>query len=534
MDIESRPQSKIDAGVNGAFQTPDWLQKRAELSPQRVALIDTLDQDRPITYAEWNRKANRTAHFLRESLGVRRGDLVAVLAKNSVEYLDIWFALAKVGGILQTLNWRLTPHDIAALLDDAPPVALIYDGSRGNSQLISQTIQALRGLIPDSIKLVSMDEPLAPEDLSLTLRENYPDTRPSSPSLSLEDPWVICYTGGTTGLPKGAILSYRAITANAVNTIISWELSSSDVTILNSPLFHSGGLNVFTAPLVYAGGTSIVCQEFDLEQTFDLLNSGRVTIWFGVPTMYVMMQNHPRWESSDFSHLKILISGGAPCPLPVFERFWAKGVDFKTGYGLTEAGPNTFWLPADQVRQKPGAVGYPLFHVEVRLAGGRDQILGPGEVGELLIRGPHLFSGYWNNPLATSAVWREGWLHTGDLASRDQEGCYHIMGRLKDMIISGGENIYPSEIENVLHARPDVVEAAVIGIPDDKWGEVGWAIIVIRPEAALSEDDLADYCRGRLARYKIPKRFIITDQQLPKTGANKVDKKSLIEAYGKS
>jgi fatty-acyl-CoA synthase len=533
VNIDSKPQASFEAGVSGFSHSPDWLQKRAELSPQSVALIDTLDQNRSITYAEWNHKANQTAHFLRESLGVSQGDLVAVLAKNSVEYLDIWFALAKIGGILQTLNWRLTPHEIAALLNDAPPVALIYDGSRGNSQSIAQTIQSLRGLIPKGIKLVSMSELLGRGDLTLAQREGFPTTLPPSPARSFEDPWVICYTGGTTGLPKGAILSYRAITANAINTIVSWELSSSDVTILNSPLFHSGGLNVFTAPLVYAGGTSIVCQEFDLEQTFDLLNNGRVTIWFGVPTMFVMMQNHPRWDSSDFSHLKLLISGGAPCPLPVFERFWAKEVDFKTGYGLTEAGPNTFWLPAEQVRQKPGAVGYPLFHVELCVVGEQGQPLGSGEVGELLIRGPHLFSGYWNDPLATSSALREGWLHTGDLAAYDHDGCYRIIGRLKDMIISGGENIYPSEIENVLHARKDVIEAAVIGVPDEKWGEVGWAIIAVRPDASPTEKDLADYCKERLAGYKIPKRFILTNQPLPKTGANKVDKRALVEVYGR-
>lgn len=533
MELESKLQPGIEASATGTFQPPDWLQKRAKLSPQRVALIDTLNQNKSITYAEWDRKANRTAHFLRESLGVRKGDLVAVLAKNSVEYLDIWFSLAKVGGILQTLNWRLTPYEIAALLKDAPPVALIYDGIRGNSQSIADTIQSLRGLAPDTIKWVSMTEPLGPGDLQLSLRNKYPDTPPPSPALSFDYPWVICYTGGTTGLPKGAVLSYRSITANAINTIISWGLSSDDVTILNSPLFHTGGLNVFTAPLVYAGGASVVCQEFDLEQTFDLLDKGPATIWFGVPTMFVNMQNHPRWEMVDFSHLKIIISGGAPCPLPVFERFWAKGVDFKTGYGLTEAGPNTFWLPGEEVRQKPGAVGYPLFHVDVRLIDEQGLSVGPGVVGELLIRGPHVFSGYWNDPQATSDTLRDGWLHTGDLASYDQDGCFQIMGRLKDMIISGGENIYPSEIENVLHAHPDVIEAAVIGVPDEKWGEVGWAIIVTRPDADPSQKALLEHCGERLARYKIPKRFIITSQPLPKTGANKVDKNALVETYGK-
>jgi fatty-acyl-CoA synthase len=533
VNLQRNPQSETHTRIHGTYQTPDWLQKRAELSPQRVALIDTLDQNRSITFGEWNRKANRTAHFLRANLGVRKGDLVAVLAKNCVEYLDIWFALAKLGGVLQTLNWRLTPHELGQMLSDSPPVALVYDSSRDNTQELGRTVRSLRRQLPSSIRFVSMSEPLDPDDLSFSLRDTYPDTLPPVPNLSLEDPWVICYTGGTTGLPKGAILSYRAVTANAINTVISWGLTSQDVTVLNSPLFHSGGLNVFTAPLVYIGGASIVCQEFDLEQTFDLLDQGQVSIWFGVPTMFVMMQNHPRWKNSDFSHLKILISGGAPCPLPVFERFWDKGIDFKTGYGLTEAGPNTFWLPPEQVRQKPGAVGYPLFHVEVRLVGEAGDTLGPGEVGELLIRGPHVFSGYLNNPAATAGVLKDGWLHTGDLASYDPDGCFRIMGRLKDMIISGGENIYPSEIENVLHALPDVVEAAVIGIPDEKWGEVGWAILFIKPGASASETALADYCSERLARFKIPKRFILVNQPLPKTGANKVDKKALAEMYRK-
>lgn len=509
------------------LSVPDWLERRAQLSPDKVALVDTLNGNRSVTYREWNRQANRTAHFLHETLKVRQGDRLAVLSKNCVEYLDLWFALAKIGGVLQNLNWRLTAVELAGILAEAEPAALIYDPE------FTPTIRSLLPLLAKPPLLVSLGEPLDPTGLSLTGRNACPETPPSRPELSPEDPWMICYTGGTTGLPKGAVLSYRAITANAINTIISWGLSPDDVTILNSPLFHTGGLNVFTAPLVYLGGASIVCREFDLEQTFDLLEHGGVTIWFGVPTMFVMMQNHPRWEQADFSRLRILISGGAPCPLPVFERFWAKGVDFKTGYGLTEAGPNTFWLPARQVRSKPGAVGYPLFHVEVRVVDESEQDCGPGEVGELLIRGPHLFSGYWNNPEATHQSMRGGWLCTGDLARYDQDGAYTIMGRLKDMIISGGENIYPAEIESVLHAHPAVAEAALIGIPDEKWGEVGWAIVVLHGGVQSSVEELLGFCRSRLARYKIPKQVIFVDA-LPKTGANKVDKKRLQEQYGAS
>ena len=504
---------------------PDWLERRSKLSPMKVALVDLQDESRRITYQEWNARVNQTARFLAEGLGARKGDRIAVLAHNSVEYLDIWFALMKTGGILQNLNWRLAPGELVQLIQEASPAVLVYDNMQGE---FSEVIASIRNGLGHPLQMVSIGEPLALEDHRMNERERYSIDPVSSIEVSAEDPWVICYTGGTTGLPKGAVLSYRAVAANAVNTITSWGLSPEDTTILNAPLFHTGGLNVFTAPLVYLGGTSLVCRDFDLEQTFDLLESGDVTVWFGVPTMFIMMQNHPRWKNADFSKLRFIISGGAPCPLPVFERFWEKGVDFKTGYGLTEAGPNTFWLPPGQVQEKPGAVGYPLLNVDVRLAGEDGHECENGAVGELLIRGPHLFSGYWKAPEATEQAMRGGWLHTGDLAVRDEDGAYTIVGRSKDMIISGGENIYPAEIESVLHGHPAVAEAAVIGVPDEKWGEVGWAIIVLRPDAQVREDIFAEYCRPRLARFKIPKRFLFKDE-LPRTGANKIDKHSLRE-----
>jgi fatty-acyl-CoA synthase len=217
--------------------------------------------------------------------------------------------------------------------------------------------------------------------------------------------------------------------------------------------------------------------------------------------------------------------------MPVFERFWARGVDFKTGYGLTEAGPNTFWLPPEDVQRKPGAVGFPLFHIDVQVVRDDGSACAPGEAGELVIRGPHVCDGYWNNPEATAEAIRDGWLHTGDLARRDQEGYYTIVGRLKDMIISGGENVYPAEVESVLHAHPAVAEAALIAVPHAKWGEVGRAVVVRSPGVELAEHELLDFCRNRLARYKVPKSVVFVDE-MPTTGAGKVDKKALVAAYG--
>jgi fatty-acyl-CoA synthase len=454
---------------------------------------------------------------------------VAVLALNRVEYLDIWFACGKLGAILQNLNWRLAVPELAALLDDAAPAVLIYDGA------FAAQAAALRERASPLAHSVALDAELraSPADEPFAARGDLLDAPPPPIELAWDDPWVICYTGGSTGLPKGALLTHRAITWNAINTNVSWGLAPDDIAILNAPLFHTGGLNVFTAPLVHNGGTSIVCRGFDCDQVYDIIRDAGVTLFFGVPTMFIALQQHPRWESADFARLKLIISGGAPCPLPVFEHFWARGVDFKTGYGLTEAGPNTFWLPSEQVRRKPGAVGYPLMHVDARVVGLDGRTCESDEVGELLIRGPHVCAGYWNRPAETATAIVGGWLHTGDLARYDADGCFWIVGRLKDVIISGGENIYPAEVENVLAAHPGVVEAALIGVPDATWGEVGCAVVVARAGAALAPGELLAFCRERLARYKLPKRVVLADS-LPRTGAGKVDKLALKQRYGGS
>ncbi len=503
----------------------DWLARREMLTPDRVALVDTLHANRPITYREWNRSANRTANFLRDRMGVSKGDRVAVLAMNCVEYLDVWFALSKLGAVLQNLNWRLTPRELMELTRDAAPKALIYGSD------FSSRVNEMRPHLPGVPHFVALDDKAADHDLAFSQRSSFVDAPPPEVTLHWDDPWVICYTGGTTGTPKGAVLTYRSMTANAVNTVISWGLAPDDVTILNAPLFHTGGLNVFTAPLVYIGGCSILCRAFDADQVLDLIRDAGVTVFFGVPTMFIMLQQHPRWEEADFSQVRIVISGGAPCPMPVFEAFWARGVDFKTGYGLTEAGPNTFWLPPQDVRLKPGSVGFPLFHIDVCVVREDGSECEADEVGELLIRGPHVCAGYWNNAQATAQAIRDGWLHTGDLARRDGDGYYYIVGRLKDMIISGGENIYPAEVESVMHGHPAVAEAALIGVPHEKWGEVGRAVVVVKPGMRLSELELIEFMRERLASFKLPKSVVFVNK-LPKTGANKVDKQLLAKTYG--
>lgn len=506
----------------------DWLYRRAVLSPGKTALIDAIDGDRPITYAQWNKRVNRLATFLYEALGVRKGDGVSIYSTNRLEYLDTLFACNKLGSILHVNNWRLKPLELQPLIEEVAPRVLIY------SREFAPQIETLRPNLPSIEHFVALDEPARAEDISwASEREKWSPEQPPPVELEWEDPWIICYTGGTTGLPKGAVLNYRSVTANAVNTIIGWGLRPDDVVPEYMPFFHTGGLNCVTTPLVYLGGTNIVCARFDVEQLFEHIEKHRVTFFFGVPAMLLMIIQHPRWNDLDLSGVRLVMCGGGHCPAVVYEAFRDKGVPFKEGYGLTEAGPNNFWLPAEHTGIKIGSVGRPLFHVDVKLVGEKGNEVGPGEVGHLLIRGPHVFGGYWNRPEATAQTIVDGWLHTGDLAYRDEDGDYYIVGRLKDMIKSGGENIYPAEVESVIHSHPAVAEAALIPVPDPKWGEAGRAVVVLKPGEELSQEELISWLRERMAHYKVPKSVVFV-AGLPKTGAGKVDKQRLLALYGET
>jgi fatty-acyl-CoA synthase len=503
----------------------DWLYRRELLTPDNIALIDAENGDQQITYRQWNRRVNRLAHFLQTQWGIKKGDRISICSANSMEYLDFLFACNKLGAVLQVINWRLTTQEIKEIVQDVDPEMLAY------SDDWSHQIQQLKSELPEGLGYLLIDGPQSEGENSWTnQKDHWPETQPIPVELDWEDPWVICYTGGSTGLPKGAILNYRSITWNSVNTIVSWNLSSSDVIPHYMPMFHTGGINVLLLPTVHIGGTTVFCKEFDIEQLLDQIDRLKISFFFGVPAMLLMLIQHPRWPEADLSNVRLVMAGGGNCPRVVYEAFWEKGVSFKEGYGLTEAGPNTFWLPDEEVRDKVGSVGRPLFHVDVKICSTEGEILPPGEVGELMIRGPHVFAGYWNRPEESKAVFDEGWLHTGDLAKVDADGCYSIVGRLKEMIKSGGENIYPAEIEDILHDHEDILEAAVIPRPDTKWGEVGCAIVVRKSGSDLDEGQLKIWMKERMAGYKVPKTVIFR-KDLPKTGANKVDKVALEKEY---
>jgi len=497
---------------------PDWLDKRARLTPNALALVDYAT-GAETTYAEWNARANRTANFLL-SLGVEKGDRVAVYASNCSEYLDLFFAAPKIGAVLQNLNWRLTVHELTGIVDAGEPKVLVFSEDwRAQAEELKATLRTVEHVVA----LANA----AGGERDFAEREQHSAILGPAVELALEDPWGIYYTGGTTGLPKGAVLTYGNITWNSVNTMTSWGLNGHHKAALQLPFFHVGGPNIFMAPMVHAGGTTILCKGFDPDETFDLVERSGITHYVGVPTMFQMLQEHPRWKDADFTRLELVISGGAPCPLPIMEKFWERGVDFKMGYGLTEATGNNFWLPKELVRQKTGSVGFPNFHVDMKTVRDDGTACDDGEEGELLIRGPHVFAGYWRNPEATAETLQDGWLHTGDIAVRDGDGCYSILGRSKEMFISGGENVYPAEIESVLLAHADVVDAAVVSVPHETWGEVGRAFVVVA--GTYDEANLRAFLDERLAKYKRPRSIVVIDE-LPLTAIGKVDKK-VLEAW---
>ncbi|MDX2342942.1 MAG: long-chain fatty acid--CoA ligase [Acidimicrobiia bacterium] len=496
----------------------DWLQKRAELTPDRVALVERLGGPE-ITFAQWNARVNRTANYLR-SLGVAKGDRVSVYASNCPEYLDLFWAAGKIGFILHNLNWRLTVHELRQVIADAEPKVLVY------SEDWADQVAEMRSDLATVQHVVTLGDPQQ-GDAVFSDRDQMNVVLDSRPDLDMDDIWGIYYTGGTTGLPKGAILTHGNVTWNSVNTITSWGITANHSAPLQLPIFHIGGPNIFMVPLVHVGGTTILCDGFDLDESFDLVERGGITHYVAVPTMYQLLQSHPRWDGADFSKLELVISGGAPCPLPVMQKFWDRGVDFKMGYGLTEAAGNNFWLPADRVADKTTSVGFPIFHIDMKIVDGEGTEVGSGEAGELLIRGAHVTPGYWRRPEATAETIKDGWLWTGDLAVKDDEGFFTIKGRSKEMFISGGENVYPAEVESVMLAYPGIAEAALVGVPHDVWGEVGKAVLVLASGVDFSHDAFLGFLGERLAKYKIP-RSVVVMPEIPKTAIGKIDKKLLV------
>lgn len=503
----------------------DLLSKRAELTPNRTALVE-LETGRQFTYAELNQRANRLANFMRSKVGVSKGDRVSILAKNSIVYIDLLYGLPKIGAIFAPFNWRLTASELIYMVQDLEPKALICESEFTNTlaemqpEIKVQNFISLRGAVTENA--LSYEQEIAEAS----------DQEPERPLMDLETPYCILYTSGTTGLPKGAVLPHRQVLFNCINTITSWGVTEKDVSPIYTPLFHAGGLFAFLTPILYAGGKIVLARDFDPEDSLRWIIGEGCTVILGVPTLFQMWKDSPYFKEADLSHVHFFISGGAHCPVTLMKTWREeKGVVFRQGYGLTEVGTNCFSMTDEDSVLKSGSVGKPIFHSEMRIA---DPETGEeakvSEAGELLIRGPHVCLGYWRNPEATAKSIVDGWFHTGDMAHIDQDGYYYIDGRYKDMIKSGGENIYAAEVESVFEKHPAVKDAALIGKPDEKWGEVGMMIVLLEKEAKVSREELKEFCRGKLARFKIPKEIIFVDS-LPYSAYGKIEKVKLKDHY---
>ena len=484
---------------------PDLIAKRAELTPDKVAL-EEVATGRSVTYAELDRRAARAAALM-AGRGVGEGDRVAILCRNRIEFFELLFGCAKLGAVLVPLNWRMPPAELDSLIADAEPVLLFHGASDG---------AAIAGLAfpPPVIDLDGGYPALLDSVAPMRSRSRWP----------AQQTWYLLYTSGTTGRPKGVIYVYRMAIANYVNIGSCIDLRSTDSHASFLPLFHTAGINLHALPTLFAGGRVLLLEAFDAEALVGLLEGRRLDTMFAVPTVYQALLDHPRFAAAPLGHVRHWGCGGAPLPDHLVERYRGLGVRICNGMGMTETGPTAFLVDPADAWDRIGSVGKPQLLSSVRIvdAAGRD--VADGEVGDLLFGGPGVTPGYWRNEEATRAAFTEdGWLRSGDLARRDEDGFYYVVGRRKEMFISGGENVYPAEVENVLAAHPDVVDAAVVAHPDPKWGEVGRAFVQLAEGAPADGDRLVAYCRERLAGYKVPRRFEFV-AEFPRTSAGKIQK----------
>jgi fatty-acyl-CoA synthase len=505
----------------------DYLGRRQIYSPDKLAIIDAGKTPAlELTYRQMNERADRLANWLRDVAGVQKGDRVAILARDGVEHLDLFYACAKLGAIHTPFNWRLHWRELVDLIDLTTPKALLFsDDFKPAVEQIQLSIIHYPLPITHYLHL---------EGPGLSFSQDYQSTLDQSPkhpitcdSLDAEDIACLLFTGGTTGLPKGAMISHRMICWNVLNTVIH-DLQHDDVYVNVFPLFHAGGLFTYLSSQVIFGNTTVLTRQFDPAQVLDMLQRYQVTVFAAVPTMYQMLTTAPNWETADLSSLRFCTSGGAPLPVPLIEKYTReKGIRFKQGFGMTEFGPGLFALPPEDAIRKAGSIGRPNYFVDVRVVDDDNQPLGPNQPGELVLKGPSRSSGYWQNPDAYAAVLdAEGWFHTGDIVRYDAEWYFYVVDRKKDMFISGGENVYPAEIEAVLYKHPAVHMCAVVGVPDPKWGEVGRAFVVLKPGMAATADELLAHMAAHLARYKAP-RSVEFRSELPLSGMGKILRREL-------
>ena len=507
----------------------DVLGERARLTPDKTALV-CVPQGERYSYRELGERVDRLVAAWKD-FGFAAGDRVALLAHNRVEYIDAFFAAARSGVILVPLGTRLTAHEIHYILADGGARGLMYGGAFADvvRALAAAATPASSPGTPGLERWVALDEPACDGHVRLgDLLASLP--KGASPLLARPGPEDVCcllYTSGTTGKPKGVMIPHRMVAWNACNTALCWQLREDDVSPVFTPLYHAGGLGAFLLPVFAIGGTIVLHAGFDTEEIWQTIERERCTVVLGVPTIYKLLMESPSFSTVDLSQVRWLISGGAPLPLYIIEAYQRRGVAFKQGYGLTEVGVNCFSMTVEESVRKKGSIGKAMMFTEARAVADNGTEVPNGEVGELLLRGPHVCRGYWNSPAATAeAIDANGWFHTGDLARQDEEGFFYIAGRRKDMLISGGVNIYPAEIEDELLLHHAVPDAAVVGVPDPTWGDSAVGCVVLREAGTVKGEELAAFLAQKMARYKIPRRWLFLEA-LPRTAYGKVLKNEL-------
>ena len=505
--------------------TGDILGERARLSPDVIALIHAPTR-RQFTYAELDRRALQCARVWSDLCSLSPGDRVCILSENRVEYVDAFWAAGKSGIVLVPLGTRSTAHELHQVLADCNPSCLMY------SARYEKLAKELQQLVPfkHSISLDAEDD--SPNAVSYVKATQRVGLDPFSTRPQPEDIFCLLYTSGTTGRPKGVMIPHRQIAFDAFTTVLSWQLLPTDRVQVYTPMYHAGGLTVFMTPLFAIGGSIVLHDGFDTAEILRAFRDHKCTLLFGVPTTLKMLLESQEFSSVDFTQLRWCCSGGAPLPLQVLHAYQDRGVIFRQGYGLTEVGVNCFAMSDEDSQRKAGSIGKPMMFTEAKLVDSTGNPVAANEVGgvdvgELCLRGPHVCRGYWNNPAATVQVLdAEGWFHTGDLARCDKDGFFYIAGRSKDMIISGGVNIYPAEIEKELLDHPAVGEASVIGVSDDKWGEIPVAFVALKPAASTNDLELIEFLRPRINKIKLP-RHVVFVGALPRNAYGKVLKLEL-------
>jgi fatty-acyl-CoA synthase len=491
----------------------DWIDRWATYSPEKIAVREH-GTGRLLTYAQLNQLANQAVWFLHHKLGLESGSRVALLSDFTLEQIILFVAAQKMGVILVPLNYRLAGREIAYMLENCRPDLFLVE-EKYQPQLEGQTILA-------DIRYV-----MKPEAFRQALDAAPPgELDQSHPPLPDDHPLFILYTSGTTGFPKGAVYTHGMAFWNSINTATRLDVSSQDHTLVCMPPFHTGGWNVFVTPFLHHGASFTLLPKFDPVTVLQILEQEEATLFMAVPTMLKMMLDEPSLANYRLASMRYFVVGGEPLPLPTIERWHQKGVLIRQGYGLTEAGPNITSLNHEDSARKKGSIGKPNFYVEYQLVDERGQVAATGDDGELWLRGPMVTPGYWQNPQASAEALQNGWFKTGDVAREDEEGYLYIVDRKKNMFISGGENVYPAEVEKYLLTHPAIEEVAIVGVADERWGEVGKAFIALREGSMLSEDDILDYCRRGLAKYKVPKHITFVGE-LPKTDTGKIARKLL-------